>query len=140
MGVKIKAAPSFAKNAATIAPSSMIKINIFKPLPFEALTICIADHSKNPISSNINEIRITATNVKVAFQTIPVTSNTLEKLTTPVMIATTAPIKAVIPISKPFGCQITKVKVKRKITIAKVVIINIHLISHFYIYSVDQKY
>ena len=27
---------------------------------------------KNPISSNINEIRITATNVKVAFQTIPV--------------------------------------------------------------------
>ena len=47
------------------------------------------------------------------------------------MIATTAPIKAVIPISKPFGCQITKVKVKRKITIAKVVIINIHLISHF---------
>lgn len=95
---------------------------------------------KNPISSNINEIRITATNVKVAFQTIPVTSNTLEELTTPVMIATTAPIKAVIPISKPFGCQITKVKVKRKITIAKVVIINIHLISHFYIYSVDQKY
>ena len=47
---------------------------------------------KNPISSNINEIRIT-TNVKVAFQTIPVTSNTLEELTTPVMIATT-PIKA----------------------------------------------
>ena len=48
---------------------------------------------KNPISSNINEIRITATNVKVAFQTIPVTSNTLEKLTTPVMIATTAQLK-----------------------------------------------
>ena len=47
---------------------------------------------KNPISSNINEIRIT-TNVKVAFQTIPVTSNTLEELTTPVMIATTAQLK-----------------------------------------------
>ena len=47
---------------------------------------------KNPISSNINEIRIT-TNVKVAFQTIPVTSNTLEELTTPVMIATTLQLK-----------------------------------------------
>ena len=38
---------------------------------------------KNPISSNINEIRITATNVKVAFQTIPVTSNTLKNLQHP---------------------------------------------------------
>ena len=37
---------------------------------------------KNPISSNINEIRITATNVKVAFQTIPVTSNTLKTYNT----------------------------------------------------------
>lgn len=74
---------------------------------------------KNPISSNINEIRITATNVKVAFQTIPVTSNTSEKLTTPVMIATTAPIKAVIPISKPFGCHITKIKVKEKLQLLK---------------------
>ncbi len=100
------------------------------------MTICIADHSKKPISSNINEIRITATKVKVAFQTIPVTSNTSERLTTPVMIATTAPIKAVIPISKPFGCQITKVKVKRKITIAKIVI-NSHLTSHFYIHIFD---
>ena len=114
----------------------MIKTNIFKPLPFEALTICIADHSKNPISSNINEIRMTATNVKVAFQTIPVTSKTSEKLTTPVMIATTAPIKAVIPISRPLGCQMTKNKVIRKIIIAKVVIISIHLISYFYRHSV----
>src|SRR5699024_12729374 len=71
-----------------------------------------------------------------ALPILPVTSNTSERLTTPVMIATTAPIKAVIPISKPFGCQITKVKVKRKITIAKIVI-NSHLISHFYIHIFD---
>ncbi len=135
IGVKIKAAPSFAKNAATTDPNNIIKTNIFKPLPFDALTICIADHSKNPISSNINEIRITATKVKVAFQTIPVTSITSEKLTTPVIIATTAPIKAVIPISKPFGCHITKSKVKRKITIANIVI-NTHLVSYFYIHIV----
>src|SRR5699024_12010972 len=32
------------------------------------------------ISSNMSEIRITATKVKVAFQTIPVTSSTSEKL------------------------------------------------------------
>ena len=31
-----------------------------------------------------------------SIQTIPVTSNTLEKLTTPVMIATAAQLKAVI--------------------------------------------
>lgn len=51
--------------------------------------------------------------------------------------ATTAPIKAVIPISKPFGCHITKIKVKRKITIAKIVI-NTHLTSYFYMHSVGQ--
>ena len=94
IGVKIKAAPSFAKNAATTAPNSMMKTNIFNPLPFDALTICSADHSKKPISSNINEIRITATKVNVAFQTMPVTSNTSEKLTTPVIIATIAPAKS----------------------------------------------
>ena len=64
IGVSIKAAPSFAKKAATTEPKSMIKINIFKPLPFDALTICMADHSKNPISSNMSEIRITATKLK----------------------------------------------------------------------------
>ena len=74
---------------------------------------------KNPISSNINEIRITATNVKVAFQTIPVTSNTLEELTTPVMIATTAPIKAVIPISKPLVAKLQRLKLKEKSQLLK---------------------
>ena len=53
-------------------------------------------------------MRITATKVKVAFQTIPVTSSTSEKLTTPVIIAITAPINAVIPISRPLGCHMTK--------------------------------
>ena len=48
-------------------------------------------HSKNPISSKINEMSITATKVNVAFQTIPVTSITSERLTTPVIIAMIAP-------------------------------------------------
>ena len=47
-------------------------------------------HSKNPISSKINEMSIT-TKVNVAFQTIPVTSITSERLTTPVIIAMIAP-------------------------------------------------
>ena len=67
IGVKIKVAPSLAKNAAIIAPNIMINTNIFNPCPCDALTICMADHSKNPISSRINEIRITATMVSVAF-------------------------------------------------------------------------
>ena len=98
------------------------------------LTICIADHSKNPISSNMSEMRITATKVKVAFQTIPVTSSTSEKLTTPVIIAITAPINAVIPISRPLGCHITKINVNIKIVIANIVIVNIHLstVSHIH--------
>src|SRR5699024_3753615 len=132
IGVNIKAAPSFAKNAATIEPNNIIKINIFNPLPFEARTTCLADHSKKPISSKINEIKITATNVNVAFHTIDVTSSTSEKLTTPVIIAMMAPISAVIPISKPLGCQITNIKVTTKIQIAKISIISIQLIVYFY--------
>ena len=82
----------------------------------------------------MSEIRITATKVKVAFQTIPVTSSTSEKLTTPVIIATTAPINAVIPISRPLGCHITKINVNIKIVIANIVIVNIHLSLQFHIY------
>ena len=39
IGVKIKAAPSLAKNAAISAPNIMIYINIFNPCPLDALTI-----------------------------------------------------------------------------------------------------
>ena len=77
---------------------------------------------------------ITATKVNVAFQTIPVTSSTSEKLTTPVMIAITAPIKAVTPISKPLGCHMIKINVNIKIVIANIVIVNTHLSLLFHIY------
>src|SRR5699024_2324394 len=126
IGVSIKAAPSFAKKAATTEPNSMIKINIFNPLPFDALTICIADHSKKPISSNMSEIRITATKDKVAFQTIQVTSSTTEKITTPVNIETTAPINAVILINRHLGCNITKININTNNVIANIVIRNTH--------------
>ena len=69
-----------------------------------------AAHSKKPISSRISEIKMTATNVKVAFQTISVTSTMSDQPTTPVISAKTAPTTAVIPISSPLGCQITKSK------------------------------
>jgi hypothetical protein len=39
-------------------------------LPPAARAICKAAHSKNPISSKVNEIIITAINVSVAFHTI----------------------------------------------------------------------
>ena len=56
---------------------------------------------------------MTATNVKVAFQTISVTSTMSDQPTTPVISAKTAPT-TVIPISSPLGCQITKIKVITK--------------------------
>ena len=69
----------------------------------------VMPHSKKPISSRISEIKMTATNVKVAFQTISVTSTMSDQPTTPV-ISAKAPTIAVIPISSPLGCQITKSK------------------------------
>lgn len=69
---------------------------------------------------------MTETKVKVAFQTIPVTSKTSEKLTTPVIIAIKAPVNAVMPISRPLGYHNTNNKVTRKMSVAKVVIISIH--------------
>ena len=74
---------------------------------------------KKPISSKISEIRIIATNVSVAFHTILVTSITSDHPTTPVRSATTAPITAVIEISNPLGCQITKINVSTKMVMAK---------------------
>ena len=77
---------------------------------------------------------ITATKVNVAFQTMPVTSITSERLTTPVIMAIIAPINAVIPISNPLGCQMIKINVNRKIVIANIVIVNTHLSLQFHIY------
>lgn len=76
---------------------------------------------KNPISSRISEMMMTATKVNVAFHTIPVTSRTSWTSTTPVMKANTAPPQADQPIDKFFGCQITSISVSRKITAAKIV-------------------
>ncbi len=56
---------------------------------------------------------MTETKVKVAFQTIPVTSKTSEKLTTPSRTAIKAPVSAVMPISRPLGCHNTNNKVTR---------------------------
>src|SRR5699024_3971556 len=97
------------------------------PLPLLALTICLADHSKKPISSNIKEMMITATKANVAFQTISATSMTSPNETTPVNIARTAPIVAVIQISIPFACHMLNTNVSKNIIIAKIFIRPIHL-------------
>lgn len=73
---------------------------------------------------------MTATKVNVAFHTIPVTSVTSDNETTPVSIATAAPISAVIPISSPFGYQMTNVNVARKIITASSVMMNILLLKY----------
>src|SRR5690606_22881324 len=118
IGVKINAAPSFANKAATTAPNMMTRKNIRKPLPLAKRAMCKAAHSKNPISSRINEMMIKATNVNVAFQTMPVTSQTSPKSTTPNNSATTAPAIADQPIDKPLGCQITNINVTINIKLA----------------------
>src|SRR5699024_9027003 len=68
---------------------------------------------KNPISSSTSEIRITATNVSVAFHTIPQTVATSPKLTTPKIRATSAPAQEDHPMPSPFGCLMTRNKVTR---------------------------
>ena len=50
-------------------------------------------------------------NANVASQTMFVTTNTSEKLTTPRTKANTAPMSALVPICTPRGCQITKTNV-----------------------------
>jgi hypothetical protein len=56
-----------------------------------------------------------ATNAKGAFQTMPVTVPTSMKLTTPNIKARIAPALADQPIFSPLGCQMTNVKVIKKI-------------------------
>src|SRR5699024_2370891 len=63
----------------------------------------------------MRDIKIIAIKAKVAFQTIPVTSITSLKLTTPTSKARMAPPQADQPIDSSFGCQITNIKVIIKI-------------------------
>ena len=61
-------------------------------------------------------------NASVASQTMSITVMTSWKLTTPMSRATIAPMTVVVPICKPFGCQITKMRVMRKRVEAKNII------------------
>ncbi|MNI23763.1 hypothetical protein D3C73_773630 [compost metagenome] len=120
IGVRMSAAPSLAKNAATTAPRSVMKKNIRVPLPRAALATCKAAHSKKPILSRIKEIRIIATKANVAFQTIRVTSITSLKRTTPASKASIAPPQADHPMDRFLGCQMTNTSVTTKIRPAKI--------------------
>lgn len=64
---------------------------------------------KKPISSKMSEIKIMPINDSVAFQTIPVTSNTSCQVTTPINSAIAAPIQADQPIDSFRGCTMTKI-------------------------------
>ncbi|MNJ53435.1 hypothetical protein D3C77_488200 [compost metagenome] len=123
IGVIMSAAPSFANSADTAAPSKITKINIRMPFPLARRATCSADHSNNPISSKIKDIKMSATKVSVAFQIIPVTTPTSVSVTTPKRSAKIAPTVADHPILNPFGCQITKVRVHKNISTAIVVIV-----------------
>src|SRR3546814_9279581 len=79
------------------------------------LATCSAVHSKKPASSKSRLIIIIATNVAVAFQTICQTTGMSLKLTTPKASASAAPIKALQPMFKPRGCQMTRTMVTIKI-------------------------
>ena len=114
IGVSMSAAPSLAKNAATRAPRRRIYTNILFPLPPESFAIFMAAHSKKPISSRTIESMMIPMNANVASQTMSITVITSLRLTTPTMSAAIAPMTAVVPICKPFGCQITKMRVIRK--------------------------
>ena len=59
-------------------------------------------------------------NAKVASQTMLVTTSTSAKLTTSKSKAKIAPMMAVVPICKPLGCQITKLRVRRKREVATI--------------------
>lgn len=83
--------------------------------------MCSAAHSKNPMRSSTSEMTITATNVIVAFQTIPHTVATFARCTTPSARATAAPPAADQPMESPFGWAMTRVKVATKTATATTV-------------------
>src|SRR5699024_8017631 len=83
--------------------------------------ICNAAHSNEPISAKISEIKMIATNAKVAYHTILVTSITSLKSTTPMIKAISAPPHADQPSDNAFGCQMTKMSVNRKMSDASII-------------------
>src|SRR5699024_4942400 len=68
----------------------------------------------------MREIKIIATNAKVAFHTMLVTSTTSLKSTTPTNKASKAPPHADQPIDKPLGCQIINRSVSKKMITASI--------------------
>lgn len=62
-----------------------------------------------------------AIKVNVAFQTMDVTSITSLKSTTPAIRASMAPPHADQPMDSPLGCQMTNMRVTKKITDAKII-------------------
>jgi len=63
---------------------------------------------------------ISATKVNVASQTMCQTAGTSPGWITPVARATPAPAKALHPIPRPLGCQMTKTRVARKMASASI--------------------
>ena len=118
MGVRISAAPSLANSADTAAPSRMLKANRRAPLPFAQRATCRAAHSKKPASSSKRLMMITAMKVAVAFHTMSHTVGMSAKLTTPAARASTAPSEALQPTPRPRGCQMTRIRVNRKMATA----------------------
>lgn len=120
MGVSSRAAPSLANSALIIAPRTTINGNSRRPRPRPQRAMCSAAQAKKPASSRIREMMISATKVKVASQTMPQTTPTSARPTTPVPSATAAPASALQPMPSPLGCQITRVRVARKIVSASI--------------------
>ena len=118
IGVRISAAPSLANSADTAAPSSTISTNSRRPCPRPQRATWSAAHSKNPASSSNRLTMMIATNVAVAFQTIPHTTGTSESETTPTSSAIAAPPSALHPMPRPLGCQMTSAIVATKMASA----------------------
>src|SRR5690606_22991253 len=115
MGVSSSAAPSLANRAAISAPSSTTSGNSRCPRPLPQRATCSAAQVKNPASSRISEMMMSATKVKVASQTISHTMPRSAQSTTPASSATAAPPRALQPIPSPVGCHITSARVTTKI-------------------------
>ncbi|MNE59147.1 hypothetical protein D3C80_1542250 [compost metagenome] len=118
IGVRINAAPSLANSADTAAPSNTMKANRRRPSPRAQRATCSAAHSKKPASSSSRLMMMRAMNVAVAFQMMAQTAGMSCSETTPHSRASTAPMVALQPTPRPLGCQMTRVRVNRKINAA----------------------
>src|SRR5690554_162042 len=130
MGVSSNAAPSLAKKAAIIAPKRITMGKSSRPLPPPKRAICNAAQAKKPASSSNSEITIKATKVKLASQTICQTILISVHCTTPSINATQAPPKALQPMPRPLGCQITKTKVTKKTVNANMLMLHYCIHQH----------